>query len=130
QILDELTCITDDFIHEAITTSFNWSQVAENLNLNETGSWYIVVFRSIRNKDANSEELYTADALAHEEAKNSGGLLKYWYASLNQNNECLAMCVWANREWAKLAHYKPSHIKAMQLASKMYESYVLERYRL
>ena len=33
-------------------------------------------------------------------------------------------------DWASLATRKPSHVHAMRLAGKMYESYVLERYML
>eukprot|EP00850_Spirogloea_muscicola_P002812 SM000011S18990 [mRNA] locus=s11:288091:289197:+ [translate_table: standard] len=92
------------------------------------GPLYAVVFRSIRKLEADSEQLYAADAAAHEEAKKSGGLLKYWYGTLNEQRECLATCIWSSREHARRALGKPSHIKAMQLASQMYVMYVLERY--
>lgn len=37
---------------------------------------YCVIFRSVRNVDADTHELYLADAEAHEEARKGGGLLK------------------------------------------------------
>lgn len=40
------------------------------------------------------------------------------------------MCIWSNREFAKLATRKPLHLKAVSLARQMYESYQLERYKL
>ncbi|KAJ3184267.1 hypothetical protein HDU87_005114 [Geranomyces variabilis] len=124
-----------------LITSFNWADVAkllpadnnDNDNDNDTqlsSTWYIVAFRSVRRADANSTLLYNADAAAHEEARNSGGILSYWYGELAADRRCLAMCVWASRDWALRATGKKAHLKAMRLAGRMYESYTLERYWL
>ena len=40
------------------------------------------------------------------------------------------MCIWSNREFAKIATTKPLHLQAVSLAREMYESYRLERYQL
>ncbi|KAH7436310.1 hypothetical protein KP509_05G012900 [Ceratopteris richardii] len=92
--------------------------------------FYMVVFRSIRAADADEELLYAADAEAHEEAKRSGGLLTYWYGSLNQERECFATCIWRSREDAIKASKLPNHLKAASLASTMYDFYDLQRYWL
>lgn len=39
---------------------------------------YIVAFRSVRRKGADTALLYQADREAHEEAVTAGGLLLYW----------------------------------------------------
>eukprot|EP00850_Spirogloea_muscicola_P004299 SM000018S03664 [mRNA] locus=s18:647436:648545:- [translate_table: standard] len=126
---------TPDALADALTTPYEdcflWDRILPELAYyaDEVGGpLYAVVFRSIRKVEADSEQLYAADAAAHEEAKKSGGLLKYWYGTLNEQRECLATCIWSSREHARRALGKPSHIKAMQLASQMYVMYVLERY--
>lgn len=43
---------------------------------------YIVAFRSIRKKGADTTLLYQADREAHEEAVKAGGLLLYWWVHL------------------------------------------------
>lgn len=55
---------------------------------------------------------------------------QYWYGILNERRECLAMCIWENREAAIKAIHKPAHTLAMKLTSVMYETYTLERYSL
>ncbi|KAI6172648.1 hypothetical protein M3Y98_00996900 [Aphelenchoides besseyi] len=85
---------------------------------------------SVRKPSADTQALYNADALAHQEAIESGGLLKYWYGTLNELRQCLAMCIWSNRQFARAATVKPLHIQAVSLTRQMYESYTLERYRL
>lgn len=49
---------------------------------------------------------------------------------MNEHRECLAMCIWVNRDYALKATKKPLHLEAARLAGSMYESYQLERYRL
>ncbi|KAH7436341.1 hypothetical protein KP509_05G015200 [Ceratopteris richardii] len=98
--------------------------------LTPLNKFYMVVFRSKRSKDANSELLYQADADAHEEAKESGGLLTYWYGTLNAERECFATCIWRSRKDASQASRLPKHLRAASLASRMYDFYRLERYWL
>ncbi|KAI8578406.1 hypothetical protein K450DRAFT_247770 [Umbelopsis ramanniana AG] len=128
--LKYLHTITAEYFRTPLTEAFNWNEAAERLGEEQEGEWFIVAFRSIRNEQADHKKLYDADALAHEEAIRSGGLLKYWYGTLNENRECLAMCIWSNRDFAKIATTKPLHLKAVSLARQMYESYQLERYQL
>ncbi|KAI9488611.1 hypothetical protein BDB00DRAFT_772235 [Zychaea mexicana] len=122
--------VTDDYVHVPIVDAFNWDETAQRLGKEAEGEWFIVAFRSVRKADADKKLLFEADARAQEEAVHSGGLLKYWYGDLNEHSECLAMCIWVNREYALKATRKPLHMKAAKLASEMYISYQLERYSL
>ncbi|KAJ3085126.1 Zinc transporter [Quaeritorhiza haematococci] len=128
--LQHLTHIHPDYRILPLATSFNWQTIASLLPSTISKTWYIVAFRSIRRADASTEELYAADAEAHREARESGGILKYWYGDLNEKRECLAMCVWANRGFARQATRKPHHVRAMMLTARTYETYRLEKYWL
>ncbi|KAL1919453.1 uncharacterized protein VTP21DRAFT_2146 [Calcarisporiella thermophila] len=125
---EHLKTRTLDYMVAPLEDIFDWDDLGRRLK--SDGEWFVVAFRSIRSASADNELLFNADRMAHEEAKHSGGLLKYWYASLNERRECLAMCIWANRSWALLANKKPHHREAAKLAAVMYDSYILERYSL
>lgn len=111
---------------------FDWRQVCTKLEglVEEKEKFYMVVFRSKRQEGADSKLLYAADAEAHDEAKQSGGLLMYWYGSLNDHRECFATCIWKSREDALKASKLPKHAVAAKLASQMYVFYHLEKYWL
>ncbi|KAI8617793.1 hypothetical protein BC830DRAFT_1049878, partial [Chytriomyces sp. MP71] len=128
--LNYFRAITENYFLAPLPETFNWNQVAGLLGKYWTGDWYIVAFRSVRNDRADAKALYEADGLAHKEALESGGLLKYWYGTLNEKRQCLAMCIWSSREFARLATKKPYHRLASSLAAEMYESYTLERWSL
>ncbi|KAI6175363.1 hypothetical protein M3Y97_00680900 [Aphelenchoides bicaudatus] len=128
--LPHLHIITPEYFSTSIEETFNWTEMAERLGAEWEGDWFIVAFRSVRKATACSEALYQADEKAHQEAIESGGLLKYWYGTLNEHRQCLAMCIWSSREFARLAIVKPLHLKAVSLTRQMYESYTLERYSL
>ncbi|KAI6240342.1 hypothetical protein M3Y99_00466100 [Aphelenchoides fujianensis] len=106
--LPHFKAITRDYFYQPLKSSFNWNETAERLGLDEEGTWFIVAFRSVRRADACGKTLYQADAQAHQEAIESGGLLKYWYGTLDDQRQCLAMCIWSNREFARVATVKPA----------------------
>ena len=54
--------------------------------------FYVVEFRSKVQSDIDSDLLYTLDEKSHEEATQSGGLLKYWYGSPDAERRNLATC--------------------------------------
>lgn len=81
--------------------SFNWEAIfafLRELSTTEGFPWptkqsfYVVVFRSILSVDANKDRLSELDYHSHREATSSGGLLKYWFGSTNENRENLATC--------------------------------------
>ncbi|KAI8802444.1 hypothetical protein BJ742DRAFT_833094 [Cladochytrium replicatum] len=128
--LKGLTTTTPAYRKTPLAETFNWGDVSRQLPIELAGVWYIVAFRSVRRADADHKALYDADFAAHEEAKNSGGILKYWYGDLDADRRCLAMCVWAGRGFARRATRKPKHLVAVGLAARMYDEYRLERYWL
>jgi hypothetical protein len=108
--LTHMMAVRDDYATAPYIESFNWSTVIEALSemaREEAYQWqpeifYIVVFRSRVRAVTNRVDLGLMDAKAHEEAMESGGLLKYWFGEPDANLRNLATCKcpstpsWAN----------------------------------
>lgn len=122
--------MTHDHPVTPVEHSFTWTAVSRKLHLEDEGTWFLVVFRSKRLADADSELLYEADSRAHIEALDNGHLLGYYFGDLDSQRRCLAMCVWDDREAARRATHQPLHRKAARLAASMYESFTLDRFWL
>ena len=127
QALDDLRPIREDYAIAPILESFNW---AECLGSVEGADWYMVAFRSVRNGDADDRLLYELDARAHEEAISHTGLVHYFGGELDAERRCLSFCVWEDRDRAAAAAALPKHRDAIEAAATMYDSYMLERYRV
>jgi hypothetical protein len=127
QVLDDLRPIREDYAVAPILESFNWSECLASV---EHADWYLVAFRSVRNGNADDRLLYELDARAHEEAISHTGLVHYFGGELDAERRCLSFCVWEDRERAAAAAALPKHGDAIGAATTMYDSYVLERYRL
>jgi hypothetical protein len=127
QVLDDLRPIREDYAIAPILESFNW---AECLASADGADWYLVAFRSVRNQHADDRLLYELDARAHEEAISHSGLVHYFGGELDAERRCLSFCVWEDRERAAAAAALPKHRDAIGAAVTMYDSYVLERYRV
>ena len=125
--LDGLRPTREDYAVAPILESFNW---AECLGSVEDADWYMVAFRSVRSVDADDRLLYELDARAHEEAIAHSGLLHYFGGELDEERRCVSFCVWQDRTRAAEAAGLPRHRDAIGAAVSMYESYVLERYRI
>ncbi|KAL0096299.1 hypothetical protein J3Q64DRAFT_1633151 [Phycomyces blakesleeanus] len=128
--LPHLRSLSQDYLNCPIQQAFNWNTLASILGKEWQGEWFVVVFRSIRKISADHQRLFEADVRSQKEAIETGGFLKYWYADLNEHQECMAMCIWVDVEYAAKASRKPLHREAAKLAGQMYDSYVLERHRL
>jgi len=126
-VLDDLRPTREDYAVAPILESFNW---AECLGSVEKADWYMVAFRSVRSGDADDRVLYELDALAHEEATAHTGLLHYFSGELDADRRCVSFCVWEDRTRAAEAAALPKHRDAIGAAVSMYDSYVLERYRI
>ena len=80
--------------------SFNWNATLAHLRLllrSEGHTWreqsfYTVIFRSQRNKGIDLQRLHDLDKASHLEAATSGGLLKYWFGSVDKDERNLATC--------------------------------------
>jgi hypothetical protein len=96
------------------------------------GTFYCVAFYSTLHLRVDSVRLHYLDSLAHAEANQSGGLLKYWWQDppnpLNHKN--LATCIWVSREHAKSAGRLPMHAMAMGASCESYEKWNIEQYYL
>jgi hypothetical protein len=114
------------YTNEPIDSGFDWSP----LDKVPFERLYLVVFRSIRRADADSELLREHDDRAYEEALRSGGLLLYFKGVLNERRECLSFCLWETREQAVRASAGARHGKAAEISALTYEIYDLERYDL
>jgi hypothetical protein len=126
-VLSGLRATRDDYAVAPIIDSFNWS---ECLRAVDRADWYMVAFRSVRSDDSDDRLLYELDALAHEEAIAHTGLLHYFGGELDAERRCLSFCVWEDRTRAAEAAGLPRHRDAIGAAVSMYDSYVLERYRI
>ena len=99
--LTVLKPLRTDYATAPYHESFNWASVIDHLRyLNEEAghSWsrqhfYIVVFRSQVPPTTDRVELGELDEKAHVEATQSGGLLKYWFGSPDENGRNLATCM-------------------------------------
>ncbi|KAJ1955174.1 hypothetical protein GGI12_005622, partial [Dipsacomyces acuminosporus] len=118
---------------------FNWSEISSKFGAALDGhshlpgrpatddiSWYAVVFRSKRREDCNNLDLFEADRLAYDEAfaHTNGALLVYWYTDLDEDNNCLATCVWTSRKHALSVNSLPKHRDAARLSSGAYNATV------
>lgn len=127
QVLDGLRPIREDYAVAPLLESFNWSECLASV---ESADWYLVAFRSVRNRNADDRLLYELDGRAHEEAISHTGLVHYFGGELDAERRCLSFCVWEDRERAAAAAALPKHRDAIGAAVTMYDSYVLERYRI
>ena len=126
-ILHGLRPVGNDYAIAPILESFNWSECLRGV---DGVDWYLVAFRSVRTGDADDERLTELDDRAHEEAIAHSGLLHYFAGELDAQRRCLSFCVWEDRTRAAEAAGLPRHRDAIDFAAQVYDSYVLERYRI
>lgn len=110
-----------------VLQAFNWSKCLAGV---ESGEWYVVAFRSIRNAAAAPELLKALDDRAYEEATREPGLLFYFRGSMNEQYECLSICVWESQERAQAATRMPLHRAAAEATDALYVLFELERWIL
>ncbi|PIA14626.1 hypothetical protein COEREDRAFT_35106, partial [Coemansia reversa NRRL 1564] len=132
EALKLLKPIRDDFRLADYSQSFNWDEINSKLPSRTEYSWYAVVFRSKRKVDCQTGDLFDADKMAYEEAFNSTNrsLLVYWYTGLDDDNNCLATCVWSSRDIARSVNSLPRHKEAARLSAGSYVHYNIDRCRI
>ena len=92
--------ILDDYATEPYEVSFNWDIIFATVralasSANHTWTkqeFYVVIFRSQLKEDCDRQLLHDLDKHSHREATVSGGLLKYWFGSCNEDRRNLATC--------------------------------------
>ncbi|KXS98196.1 hypothetical protein AC579_10232 [Pseudocercospora musae] len=119
--------IRRDYATAPYLESFNWAEVFASLRALcvETGyqwqelGFYTVVFRSTLQPGIDRERLGLLDKKSHEEACASGGLLKYWFGTCDDERRNLATCLWRSREDARAGGSGPWHAQARAAATTM-----------
>jgi hypothetical protein len=98
--LRDLTTATEDYAVaayekaidlEGLISSLKSLLAAQGLKWAEQ-SFYVVDFRSTLKSDIDRGLLFMLDKKSHEEATQSGGLLKYWYGEPDAERRNLATC--------------------------------------
>ncbi|KAI9792614.1 MAG: hypothetical protein M1833_001067 [Piccolia ochrophora] len=129
---------SDRYATIAYREAFNWDCVVESvrsLSLAaaycwEVQSFYIVVFRSQVPPSTDRSHLGLLDDKSHEEAIESGGLLKYWFGVPDEDGRNLATCVWRDRDDARRGSGGVGHQLAARKTQNMYTEWKIERLRL
>ncbi len=116
-------------LHAGLPTdqAFDWPELTADL---PDGDYFLVVFRSLRSRDADHRELWREDARAFAEALGSGGLIHYHQGLLDRKRRSVSFCLWRSQEDAKRATALPVHKEAARLALSAYTSYLIERHTL
>nr|POE76210.1 upf0643 protein [Quercus suber] len=95
-----------DFRTGPYMSIFNWNDVfrlLKTLRAQSSLDWprqefYVVVFRSKLRDGIDRDRLGELDQRSHEEACASGGLLKYWFGTTDEENRNLATCKYGMTE--------------------------------
>lgn len=98
--LTALKPVRDDYATAPYVESFNWSEVFALLRSLSRGvgyewkqqDFYVVIFRSKLQANVDRDRLGLLDEMSHQEACASGGLLKYWFGSPDEERQNLATC--------------------------------------
>ncbi|MCO5554450.1 hypothetical protein L7F22_007980 [Adiantum nelumboides] len=109
---------------------FNWNEVFEKYGFTESSSFHVVAFRSVRKRDTDENTLTHINNVALEEARKSGGLVRYWAGRPNAQRQCLEASVWESKAAAERAASMPAYAQAMKVAATLYDFYTLERYSI
>jgi hypothetical protein len=121
----QISPLHPDYATRPIQEGFDWASSLADCPFDQL---YLVVFRSVRRQEADLVMLHEQDDLAYEEARESGGLLRYFKGQANERGECLSFCLWETREQARRAADAASHRSAADVSARMYLSYSLERH--
>ncbi|ERF76567.1 hypothetical protein EPUS_05840 [Endocarpon pusillum Z07020] len=127
--LSDLTTATRDYAIaayekaidlEGLMSSLRTLVIAEGSRWTEQ-SFYVVEFRSTLKAGIDRDLLFTLDQKSHEEATQSGGLLKYWYGEPDAERRNLATCFWRNKDDAIKGGSGPWHKKARAIVPQIYQ---------
>jgi len=142
--LQSLKPTTNEYPTQDYAESFNWQEIINQLSPSFAGNqppscsdflvgeFYCIAFYSTLHPNVDTARLHYLDSLAHAEANQSGGLLKYWWQGPPDptSRRNLATCVWTSWDRAKRAGRLPMHGKAMGATRDSYAKWNVERYYL
>ncbi|KKZ67258.1 hypothetical protein EMCG_07063 [[Emmonsia] crescens] len=128
--LTVLKPVRSDYATAEYVESFNWQfvmDVLRDLAAAESYEWkqqsfYVVTFRSVLLPTADPDRLTELDSYSHEEATASGGLLKYWFGTKDEQLRNLATCIWRSREDARRGGLGPWHRQAITATRELYQN--------
>eukprot|EP00249_Psilotum_nudum_P004090 c17628_g1_i1 orf=273-749(-) len=126
QELQASSYVLSDPLFVPIFECFNWMDVFEKQAFATDAKFYVVIFRTVRNNNADEALLLKAESTVHQEANNSCGLLLYWRGTPNSRRECFSTSIWES----DMARQISSYIDTAKLTSEMFDSYILEQYWL
>jgi len=128
-----------DYATAPYEASYNWQEISlalvELLKEDDGFQWtseelYVIIFRSQVPPNRNLPRLAALDQLAHAEAMESGGLLKYWFGNPDADGRNLATCIWRARDDARKGGAGPGHRQAMRETLHLYTEWHVERLKL
>ncbi|MCJ1364088.1 hypothetical protein MMC16_003197 [Acarospora aff. strigata] len=128
-----------DYATAPYAQAFNWNTVMDVLQALvgeenyewEDRSFYVVVFKSRVPPTTDKSHLGRLDERSHEEAMESGGLLKYWFGTADPDTgRNLATCIWRERTDAKRGGAGEGHRRAMRETIGLYTEWKFEKLRL
>ncbi|ORY62380.1 uncharacterized protein BCR38DRAFT_346465 [Pseudomassariella vexata] len=137
--LVHMRALRPDYATANYSETFNWTEIIEQhleSLVREGGhQWkntcfFIVAFRSQIPPTTKYADLGAMDKAAHAEATASGGFLKYWFGTPDQDGRNLATCIWRSEPEAKEGGKGPAHRKAAGATRHLYTHWKIERYRL
>ncbi|OQN99832.1 hypothetical protein B0A48_14602 [Cryoendolithus antarcticus] len=138
--LVHMQAVRSDYATAPYSEAFNWQSIVDAYSsiadddriesMLQPLHFFVIVFRSRINPDADRTLLGQLDSVAHVEAVDGGGLLKYWFGTPDENGRNLATCIWRNREDARRGGGGPGHIAAIMAARRMYNEWFVERLKL
>ncbi|ROV95194.1 hypothetical protein VMCG_08603 [Cytospora schulzeri] len=138
EALADMQCLREDYATAPYLETFNWGEVMDRVkelttirkhDWRET-TFYIVAFRSRYVPGIDYSHLGDLDKAAHAEATASGGFLKYWFGTPNQDLRNLATCIWRTREDAKKGGVGPAHKEAVKAVRTMYAEWRIDQHQL
>ncbi|KAK5706971.1 hypothetical protein LTR17_021114 [Elasticomyces elasticus] len=130
--------VRSDYATADYMSSFNWStvfRVLRGLCQQQDIVWpkqefYVVIFRSLRRRDADPDIITKLDQESHREACESGGLLKYWFGDCDGEMRNLATCIWRNQPSAVAGGGGPWHARARAAAREIYKCIEFQTHKL
>ncbi|KAK5694186.1 hypothetical protein LTR97_009807 [Elasticomyces elasticus] len=122
--------VRSDYATADYMSSFNWPTVFRVLRalcqqqdiIWPKQDFYVVIFRSLRRRDADPDIITKLDQESHREACESGGLLKYWFGDCDG--------IWRTQPSAVAGGSGPWHARARAAAREIYEHIEFQTHKL
>jgi hypothetical protein len=92
---------------------------------------YLVVFRSVRNPEADDDLIVALDDAALAEAGQSPALLHYFASEVEEESrKAMSWCLWTDMQAARDALSGSAHQEAASRVHELYDNFSLEVYNV